>query len=467
MRARAAVVMAAGKGTRMRSATAKVLHPVAGRPLIYYPVRDALALGASPVVVVLGHQHEAVEASLRAMFPGAPVVVALQTEQLGTAHAVLCAAGALAGFDGDVFILSGDVPTLPLEVLESLDSGSGAAVTVLGMRLDDPGAYGRLVRNGTGELLRITEARDCRPEELAVREVNAGVYRVDAGFLFGTLAGLGRDNAQGEYYLTDLVEVASRAGRGVLAVVLDGARAELAHGVNDRVDLARAEARMQSILAERWMKAGVTLVDPRRVWLHESAVLGADTVVEPDVALLGETRVGSGCTLEQGARLSDTWVDDGVVVHAYSVADRTRIGAACQVGPFARLREGTVLAARVRVGNFVETKKAELGEGAKVNHLSYVGDALVGAAANIGAGTITCNYDGVHKHRTVIGAGAFIGSDTQLVAPVTVGDGAIVGAGTTITEDVPAGALALSRAPQTNIEGWVARRRGRATQQQG
>lgn len=446
----------------MRSATAKVLHPVAGRPMIHYPVRDALALGAERVVVVLGHQREEVEAYLQAAFAGQPVTIAVQAEQLGTAHAVMCAAPALAGFEGDVFILSGDVPTLPRQVLEALDATAGEAVVgVLGMLLDDPAQYGRLVRDGADELVRICEARDCSATQLAIREVNAGVYRVDAAFLFDTLGRLGRDNAQGEYYLTDLVEAAAKAGRGVTALVLDGAHAEQAHGVNDRVDLARAEARMQARLADELMRAGVTLVDPRRFRVDDGVEVGADTVIEPDVALLGATHIGRGCILEQGVRLSDTQVEEGAVLHAYTVCDRARVGPRTHVGPFARLREGTVLGQGVRVGNFVETKKAALGEGAKAQHLSYLGDCEVGAGANVGAGTITCNYDGVDKHRTVIGAGAFIGSDTQLVAPVTVGEGALVGAGTTVTEDVPAGALAISRAPQKNIEGWVARRRSR------
>jgi bifunctional UDP-N-acetylglucosamine pyrophosphorylase/glucosamine-1-phosphate N-acetyltransferase len=430
--------------------------------MIHYPVRDALALGASRVVVVLGHQRDQVEAYLRAAFPDAPITTVLQEEQLGTAHAVLCAAPALDGFDGDVFILSGDVPTLPREVLEDLDRQTGEAVLgVLGMRLDDPGAYGRLVRDGADELVRIVEARDCDEVQREIREVNAGVYRVDADFLLETLGRLGRDNAQGEYYLTDLVEAAAKAGRGVQALVLDGDAADLAHGVNDRADLARAEARMQARVATRLMRSGVTIVDPGRVWLHDGVEVGPDTVIEPDVSLLGATRVGAGCVLEQGVRLSDTLVEDGAVVHAHSVADRARIGPRCSIGPFARLREGTALAAEVRIGNFVETKKAEMGEGAKANHLAYLGDVTVGAGANIGAGTITCNYDGVNKFKTTIGAGAFIGSDTQLVAPVNVGEGAMVGAGTTVTADVPAGALALSRVRQQNIEGWVARRRGK------
>jgi bifunctional UDP-N-acetylglucosamine pyrophosphorylase/glucosamine-1-phosphate N-acetyltransferase len=276
---------------------------------------------------------------------------------------------------------------------------------------------------------------------------------------------VGSDNAQGEYYLTDLVEAAAESGRGVEVMALRGAEAESANGVNDRVDLASAEARMQRTLREDLMRAGVTLIDPTRVTLHDGVEVGNDTVIEPGVTLLAGARIGSGCVLEQGVRLADTTVGDGTRILAYSIAERADIGANCSIGPFARLREGTALDAGVKIGNFVETKKTHMGEGAKASHLSYLGDAEIGPGANVGAGTITCNYDGKHKHRTEIGAGAFIGSDTQLVAPVKVGDGAYVGAGTTVTGDVPADSLALSRAPQKTIEGWAARKRARQSRE--
>ncbi|MCA9524894.1 MAG: bifunctional UDP-N-acetylglucosamine diphosphorylase/glucosamine-1-phosphate N-acetyltransferase GlmU [Myxococcales bacterium] len=461
-RARAAVVMAAGQGTRMRSALAKVLHPVAGRPMIHYAVREALALGCAPVVVIVGHQREAVEARLAADFPGAPVVTAVQAEQRGTAHAVACAGPALAGFAGDVFILSGDVPGLPAATLAELDAAGGdAAVAVLGMKLADPAAYGRLVRGPGGELLSIVEYKDSTPAQQAIDEVNAGVYRVHADFLFDALGRVGSDNAQGEFYLTDIIGLSVEAGRGARTLVLGGDRALEAAGVNDRADLAAAEGRMQARLRARLLAAGVTMIDPARVVLGDGVEVGPDSVLEPDVTLLGSTRVGRDCVIEQGCRLVDTAVADGVHFKAYTVTEGASVGPDCTVGPFARLREGTVLHAHVKVGNFVETKKAELFDGAKASHLTYLGDATVGAGANVGAGTITCNYDGKKKHRTSIGAGAFIGSDTQLVAPVAVGDGAYVAAGSTVTEDVPAGSLALSRVRQQNIEGWVARKQAR------
>jgi bifunctional UDP-N-acetylglucosamine pyrophosphorylase/glucosamine-1-phosphate N-acetyltransferase len=307
--------------------------------------------------------------------------------------------------------------------------------------------------------VRIREFKDCAPAERGIRDVNAGIYAIDAGFLRDTLGSLGRDNAQGEYYLTDLVERAATAGLGVETLTVEGDAALDLNGVNDRADLALAEARMQARLRRGWMRAGVTFVDPARCWLHADIEIGEDTVIEPDVALLGTTRVGRECYIEQGTRLSNTEVADRVTLHAYTVAESSHIGVECTVGPFARLREGTRFGRGVKIGNFVETKQAVFGDGAKASHLSYLGDAEIGPRANIGAGTITCNYDGVHKHRTRVGAGAFIGSDTQLVAPVSVGDGAYVGAGTTVTHDVPAGALALTRAPTKVVEGWVERKR--------
>ena len=465
---KAVVIMAAGLGTRMRSERIKVLHELAGRPVIDYAVRTALAIGADPVVVVVGHQRERVRAHLAEAFAGAPLRCVVQDAQLGTGHAVLCAAEALAHFDGDVYILSGDVPLLPAECIEMLDDAAGdAPLAVVGMRLDDPARYGRFTRDANG-LVRIVEAGDCSPAQLAIDEVNAGIYRVDARFLFDTLRGLGTDNAQGEYYLTDLVEAARAADLEVRDLVLDGGRATWTAGINDRADLAHAEGEMQARLRARLMRDGVTLVDPASVFLHETVQVGPDTLVEPGVTLHGDTRVGRDCTIERGVRLVDTHVGDGVHLKAYTVAERAVIESSCVVGPFARLREGTVLRERVKVGNFVETKKTELGRGAKASHLSYLGDASVGAGANIGAGTITCNYDGKNKFRTEIGAGAFIGSDTQLVAPVKVGDGAYVGAGTTVTQTVPPGALALSRTRQKNILDWVERRsaRERARQEQ-
>ncbi|MEE2756944.1 MAG: bifunctional UDP-N-acetylglucosamine diphosphorylase/glucosamine-1-phosphate N-acetyltransferase GlmU [Myxococcota bacterium] len=459
-RSKAVVLMAAGLGTRMKSSVSKVLHPVAGRPMIFYPIRLAIELGAEKIVVILGHQRARIERYLQTEFPNAPIQIAIQEQQLGTAHAVLCAQDALAGFDGDVFILSGDVPALPTGVIADMDAqGQGAVVSVLGMDLDEPGAYGRLITDAGGSLMAITEARDCTSEQLAVTTVNAGVYRADAKFLFESLQQIGTDNAQNEYYLTDIVADAVKHKLPVSMTVLVGDDAGLAEGVNDRLGLARVEARMQDRLRREAMLNGVTLIDPNTVIFHDGVKIGHDTTIEPNVSLLGSTEIGSGCLVEQGCRINDAKVGDDCHIKANCHIEKTVVEAHCQVGPFARLREGTSLGPHVKVGNFVETKKARFDEGAKASHLSYVGDAHVGAAANIGAGTITCNYDGYRKFKTEIGANAFIGSDTQLVAPVKVGDGAIVAAGSTVTKDVPSDALALSRIAQTNKDGWAEKKR--------
>ena len=458
--ANAVVILAAGLGTRMKSSLAKVLHPVAGRPMIHYSVQTAIELGAERIVVVVGHQRERVEQYLRETFPDAPIVAAHQAEQLGTAHAVRQASGPLVEFDGRVTILSGDVPTLPTETVRALVELTGdAAVGLISMRLAEPGAYGRIVRNPSGQVERIVEAADCSPAQLAMTEVNAGIYVVKSRFLFESLAAIGSQNAQGEFYLTDLVELAASAGIGAQALLLQGEAASVTLGVNDRVDLARAEARVQSTLRARLMRDGVTMIDPARVYLHEGVRIGSESVIEPDVSILGRSEVGSRCHIEQGARLSNTVVGDGSRILAYTVSEGAVIGSECNVGPFARLREQTDVGDRAKVGNFVETKKTRLGPGAKASHLSYLGDATIGAGANIGAGTITCNYDGERKFHTQIGERAFIGSDTQLVAPVSVGDDAYVGAGTTVTEDVPSKALAISRVRQRHIANWAQRKK--------
>jgi len=478
--AQAAVVMAAGKGTRMRSQLSKVLHPVAGLPMIERVVRVALKAGLSKIVVVLGHQSEEVQRLLTERFPDVDLSWAIQEQQLGTAHAVMCAEEALRGFEGQVWILSGDVPTLKVETFEALASASaGARLAVAGMRLAEPKAYGRLLRDERG-LFAIREARDCSAEELEVQEVNAGFYRVDSELLFEGLRSLKTDNAQGEYYLTDLVSYAraqmdERAEQGwVSCHVFEGAAADALEGVNDRADLAVAERRAQRDIAARLMREGVTLLDPEQLCLSEEVEVGEDSVIEAGVSLIGAVKLGRACRIERGARIEDSALGEGVriaqgavliksevgadsVVLPYCHLEGARVGAQVSLGPFARLREGTILEDKCKVGNFVETKKAHLAQGAKASHLSYLGDVEVGAGANVGAGTITCNYDGYQKHKTVIGAGAFIGSDTQLVAPVTVGEGAFVAAGSTVTRDVSEHSLVLTRAQQVERAGWAKR----------
>jgi bifunctional UDP-N-acetylglucosamine pyrophosphorylase/glucosamine-1-phosphate N-acetyltransferase len=453
----AAIVLAAGKGTRMKSRTAKVLHEVGGRPLAWYAVKRALDAGASPVVVVVGHQAEAVEAALVASLPGAPLRFAVQEKQLGTAHAVLAARRALRGFDGPVAILSGDVPLLETETLLKVVRARArgrAPVAFATMTLDVPRGYGRIVRDAGGRPSRIVEEKDASDAERAVREVNAGLYCADATFLWKSLAKVGADNAQDEFYLTDLVAMAARRD-GAVAVEVPP---EEASGVNDREELARAGKVLLRRRARALMRAGVTIEDPERFDCDEGVEVGPDTVIEPGVRLLGRTRVGASCRLGAGTILRDVVLANQVTVNPYTVADRSTVGARAIVGPFSRLRPDSVIGEEAHVGNFVETKKTTLGKGAKANHLSYLGDAVIGERTNVGAGTITCNYDGEKKHPTKIGAGAFIGSDSILVAPIEIGDRAYVAAGSTLTESVPAGALALGRARQITKEGWVDRR---------
>ncbi len=457
----AAIVLAAGKGTRMKSSRAKVLHEIAGRPLAYYPVKRALELGASPVVVVVGHQAEAVEAALTAALPGAPLRFAVQERQLGTAHAVLAARRALRGHDGPVLILSGDTPLLRAETLRKVVTARARArapLALAAMTLDQPRGYGRVVRDARGRPARIAEEKDASEAERALREVNAGLYCAEAAFLWRALARVGASNAQGEFYLTDLVAMAAAKG-GATSVEVPPVEAA---GVNDRAELARAARVLLGRLADDFMRAGVTIEDPARFDCDEGVEIGPDVVIEPYVRLRGRTRIGARSRLGAGAILTDVIVAEDATVNPYTVAEASSIGPGAIVGPFSRLRPGAEIGPEAHVGNFVEVKKSRLGRGAKANHLAYLGDAEVGERANVGAGTITCNYDGEKKHPTRIGAGAFIGSDSILVAPIEIGDGAYVAAGSTLTDPVPAGALALGRAKQVTKEGWVARRQAEA-----
>ncbi|HLK11674.1 MAG TPA: bifunctional UDP-N-acetylglucosamine diphosphorylase/glucosamine-1-phosphate N-acetyltransferase GlmU [Candidatus Binatia bacterium] len=456
-----AIVLAAGLGTRMRSAEAKVLHRLGGRPLIAWPLAALGGLGMRRTVVVVGHQADAVRRAAEAALPGVETV--LQAEQRGTGDAVRCAAGAFAGFGGDVLILYGDVPRISAATLRALvgaHRGAGAALSLLTVGFEDPSGYGRIVRDAAGRVTRIVEERDASPEERRITEINPGFYCVDAACLAPLLAGLRSDNAQGEYYLTDLVALAARAGHRIATVPVERP-AEVA-GVNTRTELARMEALVKSEQVARWLEAGVTFEDPATAYVGPEVTIGPDTVIGPNVILRGRTRVGAGCRLDGSDYLVDATLGARVHVRFACVLEEAEVGDDAIVGPFARLRPGTRLGARVHVGNFVETKKAVLGAGTKANHLTYLGDCEIGPDTNVGAGTITCNYDGFAKHRTTIGARVQIGSDTQLVAPVTVADDAYVGAGTTVTHDVPAGALAVSRVPMRVVAGWTARRRARA-----
>jgi len=450
------IILAAGLGTRMKSKTIKILHRASGRPIIDYVLDLAAELTSRQPVMVIGHQREAVQKSVgdRARF-------AVQEEQLGTGHAVLQAAPAVEGAgDKRVLILSGDVPLTRPETLRRLveeHERSGNALTLLTMKPDDPGMYGRIVRDPAGNVVRIVEAKDASDEEKAIGEVNAGIYVFGIAHLFDNLRNLSNSNAQGEYYLTDLLSVLRDAGHRVGAVVVDDPVEAL--GVNSRRDLAQVEEEIQRRVVDRLMAEGVTFRNPATVVIDSTVSIGPDTVIYPFVTLEGKTSIGRDCVIEPGSHLVDVTVGNEVHVKTGTVAENAVIEDEASVGPYAHLRPGSRLGRRVKIGNFVETKKAVFGEGAKASHLSYIGDADIGADVNIGAGTITCNYDGVNKHKTTLEDGVFIGSDTQLVAPVRVGRGAYVGAGSTITKDVPADALALSRTPQRIVEGWAARKK--------
>jgi bifunctional UDP-N-acetylglucosamine pyrophosphorylase/glucosamine-1-phosphate N-acetyltransferase len=452
----AAIVLCAGKGTRMKSEQAKLLHPVLGRPLFVYPIARALDLGASPVVAVVGHQAEAMTAAIRAQFPERGLRFARQVEQRGTGHAVQCAQRELESFDGDVLILNGDAPLLQVETLQTLQEAyrrSKAKLAILTTAPDDATGYGRVVRK-KGSVVRVVEQRDASKAELKIREVNAGVYIAQAGFLWDALGRLGSNNAQGELYLTDVISMAAKKGT-VAAARADFAEAS---GANDRSELASVARAMQQRINLRHMRNGVSLADPSTAFIADDVELGPDVEIGPMVSLVACT-VARGARIDQGCVLSRTRVGEGAHLKPYTVSDDAEVGPGCKVGPFAHLRPGTRLSEDVHIGNFVETKKARIGKGSKANHLTYLGDAEVGAGVNVGAGTITCNYDGKDKHVTRIGDRVFIGSDTQLVAPVSVGEGAYIGAGTTVTDDVPPMSLALSRTPQVIKEGWVTRKK--------
>ncbi|HVR99022.1 MAG TPA: bifunctional UDP-N-acetylglucosamine diphosphorylase/glucosamine-1-phosphate N-acetyltransferase GlmU [Thermoanaerobaculia bacterium] len=447
-RPRVAVLLAAGKGTRMRSALPKVLHRAAGRPLLHWVVEAARGAGCERILVVVGHGAEQV----REEVAGDDLGWVLQAEQRGTGHA-LAQAEAEVGGDALVLVLSGDVPLLTPATLEQLAAAAEAGWGAMAVAdLDRPGSLGRVIGEG-GRLQRIVEAADATPEQLALRTVNAGIYALPAPDVFDDLRRITTDNAQGELYLTDAVTLAAAEGRPVALVTLPDPDEAL--GVNNRIELAQVHRRLIDRHLEALMVSGVTVLEPARTLVEPGVRVGPDTVIHPGVSLLGNTEVGSGCTLHQGAWLRDTWVGDGVGIEPYSVLDGAEVGDSCRVGPFARLRPASRLLKRARVGNFVEVKASRLGEGSKVNHLAYVGDATVGEGANVGAGVVTCNYDGTRKHPTEIGNGAFIGSDTMLVAPVKVGNGASTAAGSVITKDVPDGALAVGRVRQKNLAGWA------------
>jgi bifunctional UDP-N-acetylglucosamine pyrophosphorylase/glucosamine-1-phosphate N-acetyltransferase len=442
------VILAAGKGTRMRSALPKVLHPLAGRPLLSHVLDAAEALGAAKVCVVFGHGGEQVPNAL----PDADCAWVEQTERLGTGHAVQQAMLSMAGMDR-VLVLYGDVPLIEPETLNRLVADSACTdLGLLTMTLSDPTGYGRIVRDKRGAVLRIVEQKDASEAELRINEVNTGIIVADRARLEEWLEGIGNDNVQGEYYLTDVIGLATDAGVDV--VTTQPETLEEVAGVNDRAQLAELERYHQRRLAESLMRAGTSLMDPARIDIRGHLACDRDVVIDVNLVCEGRVRIGANARIGPNCLLKDCDIGPGAEILANCVIEGAKVGAGAKVGPFARLRPEADIAGGCHIGNFVEIKKSQVGEGSKVNHLSYIGDTQIGSDVNVGAGTITCNYDGAHKHRTIIGDNAFIGSNCALVAPVTVGAGATLGAGSVIARDAPADKLTLTRAPQVTIEHW-------------
>jgi bifunctional UDP-N-acetylglucosamine pyrophosphorylase/glucosamine-1-phosphate N-acetyltransferase len=450
------VILAAGQGTRMKSRMAKVLHRLAGKPLIEHVLRAAQALHPATVTMVVGHEAD----SIRSFVGEQPNIGwVLQEPQLGTAHALQQAEPRLAGKHGTLILLSGDVPMLRATTLRRLvdtHQTARAAATVVTAIVDRPYGYGRIVR-ARGRIARIVEERDASPKDRQVREINGGIYAFDLAPLFDALRGIASQNAQGEYYLTDLVAIYRRRKLRVETLLVENPH-EI-RGINSRTELAEVSRIVRQTKNEELMAAGVTMIDPATTYIDPDVQIGPDTVIHPGVAIEGQSRIGAACEIHSNVRIVDSEIADKVVIQDFCLILGSRIAESGSVGPFAHLRPDSVVGKGAKVGNFVELKKTTLGPGSKANHLAYLGDATIGAKVNVGAGTITCNYDGTSKHPTVIEDEAFIGSDTQLIAPVRIGKGAYVGAGSSITEDVPPGALGIARGRQTNVAGWVERKK--------
>jgi len=435
------LILAAGLGTRMKSNLAKVLHRLDGRPLISHVCRTAEELGPKMIYTVVGHQGEDVKAAVLAEIDGPIADFAWQRQMLGTGDAVNSARELLADSDSTLLVLSGDVPMIKRSTLEALvrlhndHHGRRAACTILTVKLQDPTGYGRVIRDELGTFDRIVEQKDGSPDQLAVKEINSGIYCFDTKKLFTALKQVGNQNAQGEYYLTDVPRILCADGEDI-AIYLHDDAAEI-EGVNDRRQLSAMERTIRTRTVERLMlESGVTFTDPNAVYVSSRAVIGRDTVIYQNVTVEGKTVIGDGCTIRPGVRIVDSVIGDGVEVKDNSFITDSQVGEGCTVGPMAHLRGHAVMERGSKVGNFVELKKTRLGRGSKASHLTYLGDATIGEKTNIGAGTITCNYDGKNKHETHIGDGVKIGSDTMLVAPITVGDGAVTGAGSVVTKDI-------------------------------
>jgi bifunctional UDP-N-acetylglucosamine pyrophosphorylase / glucosamine-1-phosphate N-acetyltransferase len=450
------IVLAAGQGTRMKSGLPKVLHPLGGAPLFLHVLRTAQRLKPSGLAVIVGHGAAAVQQA----YSQHDVSWVMQEKQLGTGHAVLCAKHMFQGFNGDILILSGDVPLITENTLKRLVShhrAQGAAVTLLTASLEDPTGYGRILRDGKQQIIGTVEEKDASEMQKQIREVNAGIYVAAAPFLFAALSGLNDQNRQREYYLPDIVAIASRQAKTVENVSVDNAREMM--GINTREDLARMEKSLQEEINRKWMAEGVTLKDPMTTYIEEGVTIGRDTVVGPNTHLCGTTVLGQRCRVDGSAYLTDAQLGDEVHLRFSVVLTRCRVDSGAIIGPFAHLRPGTALGRNVHIGNFVEAKEANVGDGTKANHLTYLGDVTIGQNSNIGAGTITCNYDGFRKYKSKIGDRVQIGSDSTLIAPISLGDDVYVATATTVRHDVPDGALVFNERQERVREGWTEQKR--------
>ncbi len=459
MRPLAAVVLAAGKGTRMRCKTPKVVQAVAGRPMILYALELTTALQASPVVVVLGYQV----AQITKRLPASGWQAVEQTEPLGTGHALQQTEALLKDFPGDVLVLHADVPLLQPGTLQRLvetHQRAGAVATLLTAVMQQPGRLGRVVRERAGHMVRIVEALDATEAERAIQEINTGTYCFQASFLYPALHDLTADNVKGEYYLTDVIGAACRTGLPVQAVQTEDWREAV--GVDSKADLARAEALIRQQVLQRLMANGVTIIDPQSTYVHPEVQVGCDTVLHPNTHLLGKTVIGEDCEIWPNTVIRDSTLEDGVRIFPSCVITGSTIAAGSHVGPFAHLRPESVLGRRVRIGNFVEVKKSSLGDDSKASHLSYIGDVVMGKDVNVGAGFIACNYDGEKKHETIVEDGVFIGSDSQIIAPLRVGRGAYIATGTTVRKEVPPHALVYNTKDQVHRENWATQRKPKA-----
>lgn len=456
MRDLGVILLAAGEGKRMKSGLPKVLHRLGGKPLFFYPLEAALGLKPKRIAVVVGHGAEEVKRACQQK----GIAWVDQEKQLGTGHAVGCARAAFKDFSGDILILSGDVPLISEQILARLldrHRKEKAVLTLLTASLAKPSGYGRVLRDGQGRVVGVVEEKDASEAEKKIREINAGVYAVAPDFLFPALEGLTNHNQQGEYYLPDIVAVALREKKHVAA--LQAEEPGEIQGINTREELAIMEKSLRERINRKWMEAGVTLQDPQTTYIEEGVSIGKETVIGPNTHLMGRTVIGEGCRIDGSAYITDARIGNGVHLRFSVVLSDCRVEEGAIIGPFAHLRPGSALGPNVHIGNFVETKEAKIGAGTKANHLTYIGDATIGKESNIGAGTITCNYDGFKKYRTTIGDRVQVGSDSTLVAPVSLGDDAYVATATTVRRDVPAGALVYNERREKTQEGWTAQKR--------